>query len=181
MKLPKKRSSPHKVAFITLLAILLSVAAVATAMYYLNAPPTVSQTSSKESQKEEKQQKAQSNSQKESFLDNEKNSETEAKPAEVPDSSSSISLTAKQAGSVVVTTVKLDGQGYSSGACELTTKYNGKINSQDAEIVYQPEYSTCSGFSTPVSVLGPGKWDITLTVTPLNGKAISKTATVTVE
>ena len=51
---------------------------------------------------------------------------------------------------------------------------NGKKYSQEAEIIYQPEYSTCAGFSVPISSVGNGSWDISLSVTPINGKSINK-------
>ena len=118
---------------------------------------------------------------KESFLnatkDDEEKSVEKSKPAPVPKNNSSIELSANRDGDSVTIIVKLKEQGYSQGKCSLTVAANGKKVAQNADIIYQPEYSTCAGFSVPVSSVGGGQWTISLSVTPLNGKPITKTLT----
>lgn len=99
----------------------------------------------------------------------------------VPDSPSTITLLANQQGSNVVVTTKLNGQGYSSGKCILTVSSNGKNTTQSADIIYQPEYSTCAGFSVPVSSVGAGSWSIALSATPQGGSEITKTTSLVVK
>lgn len=123
--------------------------------------------------------------QKSTYLNNSKTEKdgtntSQAKPAPVPTDTSSIQLSAKQQGSTVVVTTKLTGQGYSSGSCKLTATQGVSTNSQTADIIYQPEYSTCAGFSVPVSTLGSGTWQINLSVTPLNGETLTKSTSLLV-
>jgi hypothetical protein len=55
--------------------------------------------------------------------------------------------------------------GYSSGSCQLKVTNGVNTDSQTAEIIYQSQFSTCAGFSVPVSKLGNGVWSIKLTTT----------------
>lgn len=72
-----------------------------------------------------------------------------------------IELTAKQEanGSVTVTS-KLPG--VSSGTCTLTVTNGAKETVKTATIIYQPEFSTCAGFSVAQSELGTGVWTLSL-------------------
>lgn len=77
---------------------------------------------------------------------------------------SSIVLSARQESNNTVTIFsKL--YGYSSGSCQLKIANGAKTYSQTAEIIYQDQFSTCAGFSIPVSKLGKGTWSIKLTTT----------------
>lgn len=115
---------------------------------------------------------------KDSFLDtskdDQKKSVEKSKPAPVPVNNNSIELSANKDGSNVTIIAKLKEQGYSQGKCLLIITANGKKYSQEVEIIYQPEYSTCAGFSVPISSVSNGSWDISLSVTPINGKPINK-------
>ena len=124
---------------------------------------------------------------KESFLDNNTDHNTtntkdtsqqrtsQAQPAPVPASAKHIELSAEQSGETVIVTTKLREQGFSSGQCVLTVTSGGQRSEQHAAIIYQPEYSTCAGFSLPARSLPKGTWHISLAVTPLGGKALTKT------
>ena len=109
----------------------------------------------------------------ECFYEWSENGEENSKENVVKDSNGNI----LQDGDSVTIIVKLKEQGYSQGKCSLTVAANGKKVAQNADIIYQPEYSTCAGFSVPVSSVGGGQWTISLSVTPLNGKPITKTLT----
>lgn len=80
-----------------------------------------------------------------------------------PQDSDNISLEAVQDASTVIVTAKLVG--YSDGNCSLSIKNGTKSFSKTATIVYQREYSTCEGFSIPITELGTGSWEVLLTVT----------------
>lgn len=124
---------------------------------------------------------------KESFLDNNTDHNTtnakdtsqqrttQAQPAPVPTSAKHIELSAEQSGETVVVTTKLREQGFSSGQCVLTVTSGEQRSEQRSAIIYQPEYSTCAGFSVPVRSLPKGTWHISLAVTPLGGKTLTKT------
>ena len=124
---------------------------------------------------------------KESFLDNNNDHNadntkdtsqqrtTQAQPAPVPASAKHIELSAEQSSETVVVTTKLREQGFSSGQCVLTITSSGQRSEQHAAIIYQPEYSTCAGFSVPARSLPKGTWHISLAATPLGGKALTKT------
>lgn len=79
-----------------------------------------------------------------------------------PSSGEGVSLSASQSGSQVVITTKLEG--YSDGTCDLTVSNGSRITSQTAQVIYQPEFSTCAGFNVPVSSVGVGTWSITLSI-----------------
>ena len=124
---------------------------------------------------------------KESFLDNNNDHNadntkdtsqqrtTQAQPAPVPASAKHIELSAEQSSETVVVTTKLREQGFSSGQCVLTITSSGQRSEQHAAIIYQPEYSTCAGFSVPARSLPTGTWHISLAVTPRGGKTLTKT------
>lgn len=87
-------------------------------------------------------------------------------PAALPPStenSTTIELSAKQEpnGSVTVLT-KL----YSvpDGSCTLTISNGAKTHTQTADVIYQPDFSSCAGFSLARDQLGAGEWTIKLTV-----------------
>lgn len=90
-----------------------------------------------------------------------------------PTSSDNISLTAKRDGNNVIVTTQL--KGFSDGKCLLTVSGPGSF-SQEADVMYQPDYATCAGFSIPVNSVGNGTWQINLKVMSggiTNVKAIS--------
>ena len=64
----------------------------------------------------------------------------------------------------------------SSGTCSLRIRNGEREQQQTAAIIYQPEFSSCTGFSVPVAPLGQGQWQIELTVTT-DGATLTKTIT----
>ena len=56
-------------------------------------------------------------------------------------------------------------QSISSGVCALTLSSNDRTVTKTVPVVQNPSSATCEGFSIPVSELGSGKWDISLTIT----------------
>lgn len=142
---------------------------------------TVPNISKDPTPQEKKSEEKNNQDTKDSFLDtskdDQKKSVENSKPAPVPVNNSSIELSANKDGSNVTIIAKLKEQGYSQGKCQITITANGKNYSQEAEIIYQPEYSTCAGFSIPISSVGNGSWDISLSVTPINSKSINKRIT----
>jgi hypothetical protein len=101
-----------------------------------------------------------------------------SKPPSNPPASSSIEITSRQESNNTVTLfTKLIG--YSNGTCDLTVINSEKTYAQSATVIYQDEFSSCAGFSVPISSLGKGRWEISLKVTS-NGLSETKTHTVEV-
>lgn len=185
MKITKKRLSKKQI----LATIIIIIAVICLSIFALDKfgiisifPQNTTPNIGKEPTVEEKKSEEKANQDtKESFLntakDEEEKSVEKSKPAPVPKSSSSIELSADRNGDSATIIVKLKEQGYSQGKCSLTVAANGKKVTQNADIIYQPEYSTCAGFSIPVSSLGGGQWAISLSITPLNGNPMVKTLT----
>lgn len=67
-----------------------------------------------------------------------------------------------QQGDEVVYQTKV--RGASDGTCALDATNGSRQISRSAEIMYQAQYSTCAGFSIPVSELGSGTWQLVLNV-----------------
>lgn len=141
-----------------------------------SSPQTTNQT---ESQKQQEKQAAAS--QKEQHLDNATKGQAESQTVAPPTDTSTIILTATTSKDTVTVHNELHDQGYSSGSCVLTVTNGNKTTTQKADIMYQPEYSMCAGFSIPISTVGTGNWNINLDVTPYNGQTLHKTITIQVQ
>jgi len=77
--------------------------------------------------------------------------------------SSVVELSSRQESNNTVTVFTKLGS-LTSGVCKLSVSNVGNQYSDEAEIIYQPEYSICGGFSVPVTQLGKGLWEIKLSV-----------------
>lgn len=96
-----------------------------------------------------------------------------------PSSSDNITVSASQpSSSEVVVSTKLSG--YSDGTCNLTIKNGSGTINKSAQVFYQPEFSTCAGFTIDKAELGSGTWAITLTVVS-DGETVSKTTSLGVQ
>lgn len=87
-------------------------------------------------------------------------------------STGKVSFSAIQNGSSVRVNVIIH-QLWSSGTCTLSITNKSISTSKKAAIQTMPSYSTCQGFSIPVSELGAGVWKINLTVTNGSDNATS--------
>lgn len=108
---------------------------------------------------------------KKKFIEN----QTDGNSTSTTPTSDNINLTASKTSNDYVT-VSSQLTGYSDGTCSLTIENNGITYSQEAAILYQSSFSTCAGFSVPISELGNGNWQITLSITSkgtTNAKTIS--------
>lgn len=136
----------------------------------------------------EKEQEKQTNADtKQSFLDNtygtdsgnpDSNSQNAANNSASNGStgtSSITSLSADQNGNSVVVIAKI--QSAPGGTCTLTVTNGSSTISKTADIIYQPEFSSCAGFSVPVSEVGAGSWTVKLNVKTTDGSSSSKQIT----
>ncbi len=74
-----------------------------------------------------------------------------------------IQIDAKQEGSSVTISTRLTG--YSDGTCNLLITNGSRTNTKTAQVVYASQFSTCAGYSVPVSEFGNGMWSLKLSVT----------------
>jgi len=95
-----------------------------------------------------------------------------------PPTNDSISFSTQQLSNGTVTVFTNLGS-VPNGSCELDVSNGSKTTSQTADVIYQTQYSTCAGFSVPISSVGTGNWTLTLKVTSGNTTA-SKTLSVEV-
>jgi cytoskeletal protein RodZ len=81
----------------------------------------------------------------------------------VSNTESSIDITAiKENNSTVTIITKL--KRVSSGTCQLSISNGLKTTAKSATIIYQSDFSTCAGFSIPISEIGVGSWQINLSL-----------------
>lgn len=111
--------------------------------------------------------------QKQEFLDNAIEEQAIDSPA--PETAPLISeVKAKQENENVVVLTKLAS--VASGSCTLRITNGTTTHEQQAQVIYQPEFSSCAGFSVQKSALSSGIWNITLEAT-----SGSVTSTKTIE
>lgn len=165
---------------LTVLAVVASVFLIAGVSFALYLP-TLNSTDNKQTgptaEQTEEQKKTEADSKKE-FVESTKDEVLPGTTPATPTSSDSINLSATQDAGTVTVTSKLSG--YSAGSCRLTITNGASSLSENADIIYQPEYSSCAGFSIVKSRLGTGTWDITLYATPSGGSELSKNIKYTV-
>lgn len=177
-----RKSSSKKMWLLVLATVLLVLLAVAV----LEKTGTInlfgssaSDTSAKGPTPEQKAEEEKTNADaKQEYLDDTYKDKDDT-PVVTPPADATVSISAKQEGSSVTVLTKI--QSVAEGNCTLTVTNGAKSATQEAAIIYQPEFSSCAGFGVPVSALGAGTWNIKLTVLPTGGTAISKTTTLEVK
>lgn len=159
MKVNSKNKKKLPILLIVVLAVVL-VAGGVIAYYFVNAQEE-SSTILKQDSPDESEAKQQ--------LEDKKNTieHQDEQASGGATSNESITLNVQQQNDTVVISTKLNG--VSSGKCTLSLKGNSKSFSSNADIIYQPEFSTCAGFLVQKSELGNGTWDIKLEIQTPNG------------
>jgi Sec-independent protein translocase protein TatA len=140
------------------------------------------QTTSGPTKEETTEQKQTESQAKQDFLDKSSQattteSTTQDQPTATP--TGSLELSASQNDQSVTVLTKM--QNVAGGTCKLTVSNGAKITSQTAQIIYQPEFSSCAGFSLPTNSVGTGTWSINVDATPTNGSTMQKTITLEVK
>jgi hypothetical protein len=118
--------------------------------------------------------------QQEEVNDNTKDKFISATPTPTPSAittSNKVVVTARQElnGNVTVFTKIYDN---SAKNCQIVLTKDSATITKQASVIYQPEYSTCAGFSIQKSELSSGSWQISLTVT---GDSATINATTSIE
>lgn len=173
MKITQSANTKNRVLKYSIIALIIaSVAGVGIAYWLKNADQVPSDGGPTPAQQKEMQ--AVDNANKKDFAEKTKNTDNPGVTIPTPSSPDTIDLSASKTDASTVTIfTKL--KDYASGNCELTVTSGAKSYSTTAQILYQPEYSSCAGFSVPVSELNTGTWTIKLTATPTGGTPITKT------
>lgn len=89
-------------------------------------------------------------------------SDDKGNPIDSSSSSSSASIIAFQNGQVVRVNITINSV-WNTGSCTLSITNKSLSITKKSAIQAMPSYSTCQGFSIPVSELGVGTWKINLT------------------
>lgn len=103
---------------------------------------------------------------KQTFNDNQVNSNPDNNPVTV----NFDATLSQQEANVIISTRIMSAP---SGQCTAVIQNGSNSVTKKAEIMYAPEYSTCAGFTVPVTDLGSGAWKITLSITS-NSQTVSK-------
>lgn len=174
----KTKRFTKKNTAITLLALVLLAGGVLFALEKLQITNFISSSTdtSGPSTEQVEQQKQADNDTKKSFI--EEDTSTAPTPV-VPMSSDDIVITAKQEANGDVT-VLTQLTGFPDGECNLVVQNGAKSTTKTAQIIYQPEFSTCAGFTVAKSELGAGAWTFTLTAKTSSSDPLTKTQSLQV-
>jgi hypothetical protein len=163
MKLQKNNRPIYKNSVAWLIAIVIVLLVLVTlektnVIDFIKAPTGTTQGPTP---KELEQEASVDAAKKKDFIENTPKTD---QPTSTSVADASIEINARQeANNTVTVFTKL--YGYSSGTCELVITNGTKITTQTANAMYQPEFSSCEGFSAPIDPLGKGAWTIKLSVT----------------
>ena len=113
------------------------------------------------------------NEKKEAFIEN-----TPSASSPDPVTSDQISLTAQVSGDNVNILTKLAN--LPGGVCKLTISNGATTVSKQADVIYQPQFSSCAGFTVPIAEVGTGTWDVKLRVA-YNATSLEKTIVIEVK
>ncbi len=161
MNISKKKNSSQKKKIFILVAIIIFVAIATLAILekahvtdFVKLPaqqnpqgPTKEQIEEQEKIDEDRKQ---------DFIESPETPSTPTQPG-------SVELTAKQEsdGTVTILTKLHD---VASGTCDLVITNGSKTFTQSAQVIYQPSFSSCAGFSVNKEKLGAGQWSIKVSV-----------------
>ena len=167
MRVKQTQRKPSKIIFIIIVSILV-VGAIGGITYALIS------NNANNSQSTDTTQSNSDTDGTDSKQDLIENGDTPAEPASDP----SIELTLTQDSQQVTVSSKLHD--YSDGTCTLKVNQGTNNYSDSAPVIFQSEFSTCAGFSVPISELGKGTWSVSLSVESA-GKTTTKTDKISVK
>jgi len=109
--------------------------------------------------------------------------EESAKTKETPVTNSDkpiakISVTTSTASDSVVVQTKLTA--ITDGICTITVNNSQESYTETVDVIYQPTFSTCKGFSVPRADLGNGSWNIVVQATSLDSTSARTVKTIQV-
>ncbi len=163
MKIQKTKRSAKKMSMLVVASILVALAGIAAAYFFYKHSSSTSQqptsatsdvTDTTNSSSDDSATSNQTKDRDEHLSDSESTSDLSA---------DNISLTISKSSSEVTITGNITAFS-GSGTCKLRLTKGSSAVAKSATIIYQPEYSTCAGFSINRSELSPGTWNVTLVV-----------------
>lgn len=166
MKISKSHNNTKKISILAVLIVFL--ATTGTFLVWSSTQKTRDNEQSSSSTPTEAQQKESATSnanEKQQFLDNEakqKDSTGETPQPSKPPTNQDVDLAARTEGENVIITSKITT--LQSGTCTLRITGGPTPFSQQAAIIYNPEFSTCAGFSINKQSISASTWTITLEV-----------------
>ena len=180
MKITPKTNTKRRALKYGLILFAVALLVGAGIIYWLKVSSEQSASTNGPTPAEQKQMQEVDNSAKKAFAEETKDTDNPGVVVPTPTTPDTIELSASKADTATVTVfTKL--KNYASGNCELTVTNGARTHSATAQILYQPEYSSCAGFSVPLSELGAGTWTVKLVATPTGGSAVTKTITAEIK
>lgn len=160
----------YRLIVVILLCLLLAIGAAIGYLYvskkWIFAPQT-SPTSQQTIEKQKEAEQSLENKSKDTYLHQTNGVDNPGVEVPIASTSDSIRILPEQSGQSVIIRTQLFE--YPSGTCSLSIENGSKTYRSEADILYQSEYSTCQGFSVPLSELGSGRWTISIKATPVGG------------
>lgn len=178
MRLDKKQNTTKTI--VTVLALLSSVAVLAWLLVSQMNDSSVENSSDENSASVEPAPSTLDDdtvASKQSFIE-QQTKQAADEDSEPDNSSSGLEMSTVQSGSSVTVSTKISSMG--DGVCSLSISNGSKSYTREVEVIYQPSYSTCAGFTVPISELGSGEWDISITATSLSGTKVNSSKTLEV-
>ena len=179
MNIKKKKDTNLRKALLVVAVIVVLI--LVGLFYFLYLKPTNSNDNSGLTAPTEEQIKEQQKTDAENkgnFIENKDGQQVNEVTVDPTTSDNPIDLSTAQSGASVNVFTKL--YNFPDGRCSLVVQNNGASRTYSADILYGEEYSTCTGFSIPVSDLGPGSWKFTLTATTSDNKEATESASLEV-
>lgn len=160
MKTTKSKNSKQKTTLIVVCSTIAALAlAVGTYAVMYNSSLPTPQDSQTTGESDGASVDAPDPNDKQNFLDAESEPGNETPPSTTP---TSISLEAKDNGQSVTVITNLGS--LPEGECTLTISSGESSITKSAPVIYNPEYSTCAGFSIKKSELAAKNWTLKLDV-----------------
>lgn len=184
MKINKKQSKNKKVALIVTNIVALLVVIGVAYWFIFQKPQQDNDNQHPKVSQEKDEQKSQPDKNIEDTVSPEEQSKSDYinnaieqeknNPQTTPPTpnSSSIALAATTEGDTVIVRTTLGA--LSTGTCTLTVTNGNSVKDYTADVLYQPQNSSCAGFSVPISEMGRGKWTVKLIVSSNNQTAIKE-------
>lgn len=184
MKIQRTKNKNKKLLIIVACITVIALLGSGGVYYYLSqkdvplaqsdTPPHITKQEAAANQEFHASQKQAFNDQaKESVAHNPKDQKyQETKPAPITEKDLSATIETTPTSVSIIT--KLGHT--ASGTCvlEAVNNTNNKSNKQNAQVIYQPEFSSCAGFTIPKESLGSGVWNIKISIKS-EGKTLYKT------
>jgi cytoskeletal protein RodZ len=183
----KQKKSHKKAVIITIIALLVIAGGVTCWLLLQNKKTdnTVNTNSSQNSTNTDNSTDSNNNtnSSENSTPTNNTTNEKNTTPTETtPDANTTnTTLTATQDGASIIITTNLNNLGSGTCALIITNETSGSSKNYSADVIYQPEFSTCAGFSIPRDDLGVGNWQISLSVSGGNSQEFNKSTALEVQ